>query len=90
MERKYKDVCYVALVCNSQSLAVGVPVNPHTTKQTPQANHQPSTASSNLRARRDTLALAPALAERLTKDRWKVAPEKAMGKKDDDGGSDRV
>jgi hypothetical protein len=61
-------------------------VNPHTTKQTPQANHQPSTASSNLRARRDTLALAPALAERLTKDSWKVAPEKAMGKKNDEGG----
>jgi hypothetical protein len=65
-------------------------VNPHTTKQTPQANQQPSTASSNLRARRDTLALAPALAERLTKDSWKVAPERAMGKKNRDGGSDRV
>jgi hypothetical protein len=65
-------------------------VNPHTTKQTPQANQQPSTASSNLRARRDTLALAPALAERLTKDSWKVAPERALEKKNRDGGSDRV
>jgi hypothetical protein len=57
-------------------------VNPHTKKEKCSAKQPSSITTPGLKLRRETLALAPALAERLTKERWTASSESPSTHKD--------
>jgi hypothetical protein len=63
-------------------------VNPHTKKEKCSAKQPPSITTPGLKLRRETLALAPALAERLRKERWTVSSDCPSTQKD--GGRSEV
>ena len=63
-------------------------MNPHTKKEKGPAKQQTPITTPGLKLRRETLALAPALAERLTKERWTVSCESSSPQKE--GGRSEV
>ena len=63
-------------------------MNPHTKNEKGPAKQQTRITTPGLKLRRETLALAPALAERLTKERWTASSESSSPQKD--GGRSEV